>query len=230
MARPRKVSNEAILEATRRLTAVHGLAVSTREIATEAGISEAILYQRFASKGKLLEAALGLPSLEWEAVIARGAGQQEGLRALEGVVLAILDKFRSVIPGILPVLGDPTIALRSALWADDGPLLSCVRDLESHLARATELGRMSAGNPHVTAFVIVSALHGAALFEALHGEVRASDARIRSMVSDLWSGLAPRPSGEPAIRLRQSKTAANGGRSRRRSSARTETKGKETLR
>jgi len=191
MTRPKTIDDAAILEATRRLVASHGLSVSTREIAAEAGISEAVLYQRYASKHKLIEAALGFPELDFSAVFAVVEASSDTLAALENIAFAILGEFRRIIPSLLPAMGDPTTGLRAMLWAHDGPLLSCIMGLTDYLRREVELGRLSTGDPHATAFLLVSALHSVVLFETLQGEQFDCDAQVKAIINDIWIGLKP---------------------------------------
>jgi AcrR family transcriptional regulator len=191
LTRPKTIDDAAILDAARRLVAAQGLAVSTREIAAAAGISEAVLYQRFTSKHKLIEAALGFPELDTAAIFAAGAETDDTLAALEQIALAILGEFRRIIPGVLPALGDPTTGLRTTLWAIDGPLLSCVMSLTDYLRRQVDLGRLRTVDPHTTAFLLVSALHSAVLFEILQGAQQDCDAQVRAIIRDIWHGLRP---------------------------------------
>ena len=59
--RPKKISNEDILEVVRRCILEQGSGVSTQVIADHLGISQATLFKRFGTKIKLLQAALVLP-------------------------------------------------------------------------------------------------------------------------------------------------------------------------
>jgi AcrR family transcriptional regulator len=58
MARPREVTDEAILEAARRVFLEHGPAVATSVIAKELGVSAPTLFHRFGNKRALMIAAL----------------------------------------------------------------------------------------------------------------------------------------------------------------------------
>ena len=63
MTRPKTISDEELLAVARKLFRTHGHAVSTRQIAEGAGISEAILYQRFGNKEHLFFAAMASLSI-----------------------------------------------------------------------------------------------------------------------------------------------------------------------
>ena len=58
MGRHKTLSDEQLLAVARRAFRAGGFAVPGREIARLAGISEAVLYQRFASKDALFFAAM----------------------------------------------------------------------------------------------------------------------------------------------------------------------------
>lgn len=63
MARPRKITNEQILDAARTTFFEKGPEATTAEIATQAGVSEGTIFRRFATKQELFLAALGQDKL-----------------------------------------------------------------------------------------------------------------------------------------------------------------------
>jgi Bacterial regulatory proteins, tetR family len=60
MARTPKITNEAILAVAQQLFLEQGEKASTLEIANKAGISEASIFKRFATKQALFLAAIGI--------------------------------------------------------------------------------------------------------------------------------------------------------------------------
>jgi AcrR family transcriptional regulator len=60
MPRPLKITNEAILVAARQVFLEQGMGASTLAIAQKAGISEAAIFKRFATKQALFLAAMGI--------------------------------------------------------------------------------------------------------------------------------------------------------------------------
>ncbi|WP_055074544.1 TetR/AcrR family transcriptional regulator [Pseudanabaena sp. 'Roaring Creek'] len=60
MARPPKITNEEILTAAREIFLKEGFSASTLAIAEKAGISEASIFKRFATKQALFLAAIGI--------------------------------------------------------------------------------------------------------------------------------------------------------------------------
>src|ERR1019366_7859921 len=69
MTRPKTISDDEILSAARKLFRAHGHAVSTRQVAESAGISEGVLYQRFVSKDELFFAAMAPSAPDLEEVL-----------------------------------------------------------------------------------------------------------------------------------------------------------------
>lgn len=63
MARPRTVSDEQIIEATRRLARLHGPQVSVDAIATDIGVSGQAVLKRFGSRKALLVQAFRPPPM-----------------------------------------------------------------------------------------------------------------------------------------------------------------------
>ena len=57
MARPRRTDGERVLRAARALFVARGAQATTREIAEAAGVSQAVLFQRYGTKRKLFFAA-----------------------------------------------------------------------------------------------------------------------------------------------------------------------------
>ena len=59
--RPRKISDEDILDVARECLLEQGVNVSTQVIAKRLGVSQATLFKRFGTKVKLLQMALWIP-------------------------------------------------------------------------------------------------------------------------------------------------------------------------
>ena len=59
--RPKKISDQDILDVARQCLMEQGTSVSTQFIADRLGVSQATLFKRFGTKIKLLKAALSLP-------------------------------------------------------------------------------------------------------------------------------------------------------------------------
>lgn len=64
--RPISVTDETIFDAARAVFAEAGMNASAVQIAKRAGVSEATIFKRFASKAGLIRAALGMDDIELE--------------------------------------------------------------------------------------------------------------------------------------------------------------------
>lgn len=73
MARPKTIADADLLEAARAVFVQKGMGASTRAIARRAGVSEGVLFQRYATKQELFFAAMALPTSIW-APCSAGAG------------------------------------------------------------------------------------------------------------------------------------------------------------
>ena len=113
-------------------------------------------------------------------------------RALEEVACAILEEFRSKLPAIVPLIADRTLSMAGMLSSPESPFNLFSRALERHLDQEVAAGRVAVRAVHPTAFFLISALHTAALFEALEGRQLVPHQVIRSSIRQLWRGLAPK--------------------------------------
>jgi AcrR family transcriptional regulator len=108
MGRNKRVSDEAVLEAARAVFVEHGFGASTREVAHRAGISEAVLYQRFKTKVALFFAAMIPPPIEIPRV-ARGTPNLE--KELGALATGMMRYFRDAMPVFLQVMTHPSFSL-----------------------------------------------------------------------------------------------------------------------
>lgn len=202
MARRRSIADETLLSAARAEFAVRGADASTRAIAKRAGVSEAVLFQRFKTKAGLFFAAMAPRPPDLARVFA-AAGREPGAeRALAAVAAGILDYFRSMFEVTLPLMSHPDFQ-PSALAVGNGhsPERVLHDALVRHLRAARAAGRMQAPDPDAAAMLLIAAVHSLALYEriGLHAP-RDGAAAIRRMVAILWRGLGPRRSRNPQRR------------------------------
>jgi AcrR family transcriptional regulator len=166
MTRPRKITDDEILATTRQLLQEHGLGVSTRQIAAACSISEGVLFQRFATKEGLIRAALSLPQIDVPALVADATTSGDARTDLEEIGIVILEVLRR---------------------------MQLLTALEHHLTEEQAAGRIATDSPHRVAFLVVSTLHNAALFEALLGPLpQVNETTVRHLIGIVWTGLEPR--------------------------------------
>lgn len=193
MARRRTISDEDLLAAARVEFAASGANASTRAIAARAGVSEAVLFQRFKTKAGLFFAALAPRPPDLERIfpaIARRPPRQ----ALAGVAGRILGYFRSLFAVTLPLMSHPDFRPAAlAVGNGNSPEHVLHAALAGYLGRVVEPRRLGRAEADAAALVIVATLHSLALYEriGLHAP-RDAAAAIRGMIAVLWRGLAPR--------------------------------------
>jgi len=191
MGRPKTTDDQVILEVARRLFSEKGHGISTREIAKEAGISEAVLYQRFASKDALFFTAMRPLEPEVEHILAPDAAALDARQRLVEVAARMLVYFRGVIPSFLHLLTHPAFDPRTHLQTyHEPPAKKLVHGIAALLEQLAAEGRVDPADPAAAAMLLVSAVHSVAMFEFLghHAEVDARTA-VRPLVDAAWRGL-----------------------------------------
>ena len=133
MTRPRKITDDEILATTRQLLQEHGLGVSTRQIAADCGISEGVLFQRFATKEGLIRAALSLPQIDVPALVADATTSGDARTDLEEIGIVILEVLRRLLPLYVPLLGQPGFGIERVLSEKSSPFMQLLTALEHHL-------------------------------------------------------------------------------------------------
>lgn len=200
MARRRSISDETLLSAARAEFALRGADASTRAIAKRAGVSEAVLFQRFKTKAGLFFAAMAPRPPDLDRIFAAAARAGRPERALAAIAAGILDYFRSMFEVTLPLMSHPDFQ-PSVLAVGNGhsPERVLHEALARHFRSAGAARRMRPADADAAAMFLIAALHSLALYEriGLH-EPRDAGTAIRRMISVLWRGLAPRrPSAKP---------------------------------
>src|SRR4051812_16199700 len=108
VGRHRTISDEQILAFARDIFRTQGHAASTREIASAAGISEAVLYQRFGSKHDLFFAAMAPTAMDVDAVLGADDPPDDAQGYLTDVVLRLADYFSEILPLAVHMMTHPS--------------------------------------------------------------------------------------------------------------------------
>ena len=188
MARPREVTDEEILAATRRVFLDHGPGAATSLIADELGVSSATLFHRFGSKRRLMLKALLPPPppvdlIRYDpdqplaaqlaplaAMLARFPGNEDGLRCLMSA-------------GFQP---DEVFA-----EFDEPPPVSVLDALTRFFAAAQEHGAASSRPPRHLALCFMGALKVNHFFTHVckHPALDDEDAYVRDVVELLTEAI-----------------------------------------
>jgi len=191
MGRSKQVSDEAVLAAAKAVFVEHGFGASTREVARRAGISEAVLYQRYKNKVALFFAAMIPPPIDLPSVAGNTSGIEDELGALAA---SMMRYFREAMPVFLQVMTHPSFSLNDLAHRESHLKLHGLIDaiaacLERHRAR----GAISSDGARIQAatLTLLSTLHSLALFERMgvHGGSFPDEA-VRNIVGLIVAGLA----------------------------------------
>jgi AcrR family transcriptional regulator len=192
MGRRRSISDETLLGAARAEFALRGAEASTRAIAKRAGVSEAVLFQRFKTKAGLFFAALAPRPPDLARIFGAAGRETSPERVLAAIAAGILDYFRSLFEVALPLMSHPDFD-PAVLAVGNGRTPDRVlhEALARHLRASGTRQGVSPSEADAAAMLIVAALHSFAFYErtGLHGRGDAGLA-IRRMISVLWRGLA----------------------------------------
>jgi len=191
MARTKTISDEDLLAVARQVFVEKGFAVPAKLIARRAGLSEGVLFQRFATKRELFFAAMLLPAVDLTRLL--GARKRGGVAHLQAIAQATTDYFRSAIPVLMPLMTSPGFRLEEfAARHPDSPLDILRRDLVAFFVEERRGGHIGPVDPGAAALTIVGMAQSIAFFEHMgaHGG-RFPPELLRRAVSCLWNGLAP---------------------------------------
>jgi AcrR family transcriptional regulator len=174
-------TRERILDVTAELLRSAGLAaLTTREIARAAGLTEAALYRHFKSKEDLLSCALAerLPEfIELLKDLPQHAGQGSVHDTLLRVAEAAVPFYRHAMPMLASTFSDPQLLARHRAWAQAsglGPHRANMA-LAAYLRAEAALGRFPTRlNTDAAAAMVLGACQQRAFFDEFLG--RATDA------------------------------------------------------
>jgi AcrR family transcriptional regulator len=193
MSRPKTISDDEVLRIACGLFRHHGHTVSTREIAQAAGISEAILYQRFGSKDALFFAAMHARGPDIEQLLGPEQPVGDARNYLCTVLRRLGEYFAEVIPLALRVMMHPSFEPASLSRTTPGGPVELREGLAKRLASLARRKRLKVSDEIVLARLILSLAHDWALEMALaHRTVAPNDRRLDDYVEILWDGLRHR--------------------------------------
>ena len=193
MGRHKTISDHEVLGIARDLFRTRGHNATTRQIAEAAGISEAILYQRFGSKDDLFFQAMHAMGPDIEELLGPREPSGDARAYLHAVVVRLGRHFAEVIPLALRVMTHPSFDPGSLARAQPNAAAVLREDLAERLAFLARHRRMMKGAETMTARLLVSLAHDWALGTVLSPTRSAHrESELKKMVDVVWEGLRPR--------------------------------------
>lgn len=183
-----------------------------------AGVSQAVLFQRFGTKERMVRAALEASAPPaWVDLARRGPDHRPGRAQLLELGLAIHDFFDEMVPRweALRGIGAPVD------WKDDEPPpIRFHRLLSGWFTRAGAAHLLARHDARGVALAFLGALQVRAWFQHVAHQApgRGARAYVETVVDMLWRGLDPGPRRRPPIgpRPRARTTSATANTNRRR--------------
>jgi AcrR family transcriptional regulator len=191
MGRQKTITDDEVLRIARNIFRAQGHTATTREIAQAAGISEAILYQRFGSKDELFFAAMHPQGPDLEQLLGPKDPSEDALAYLHAVVVRLGQEFAEVIPLALHVLTHPSSDPARLAQARPGGPAVLVEGLAERLAALARRGELAMPSAAVTARLLVSLAHDWAL-RHVHASSSCGLRELKDMVDVVWEGLRVR--------------------------------------
>ncbi|MEO3768124.1 TetR/AcrR family transcriptional regulator [Streptomyces sp. B8F3] len=205
---PSRPAPERIVDAAERLIRTAGFVhATTKEIAREAGCSEALLYKHFVNKEDiflrvLFERLPRLGALLTE--LAEDPGGRDVEECLEAVAHKAADFYQEMLPMVGALLVEPGLLARFAeglaAVGRKGPY-EAGDALAAYLAQERERGRIRAdADPRAAAVMLLGACFQRAFFVAFGGPaaVQPVDDFAAALSRTLWAALAPPPAAAPS--------------------------------
>jgi AcrR family transcriptional regulator len=193
MGRHKTISDEDVLSIARDLFRARGHGATTRQIAEAAGISEAILYQRFGSKDDLFFAAMHPRGPDIEQLLGPEDPLDDAHTYLCDVVVRIGKYFSEVIPVALRVMTHPSFDPGSLARAQPNAATVLQQGLTVRLTSLARRKQIAVSSQAMAARILVSLAHDWALGSVLSPASAPHRERdLKAMVDVVWEGLRAR--------------------------------------
>jgi AcrR family transcriptional regulator len=188
MGRQKTITDDEVLRIARNVFREQGHTATTREIAQAAGISEAILYQRFGSKNELFFASMRPRGPDIEQLLGPKEPSQDALTYLHAVVVRLGEHFSEVIPLALRLVTHPSFDPASLARAQPGGPAVLREGLADRLAVLARRGELRKTGAALTAQLLLSLAHDWAL-RRVHGGATRGVRELKEMVEVVWEGV-----------------------------------------
>jgi AcrR family transcriptional regulator len=206
MARPKTITNEAILEAARKVFLKRGYQAGTAEVARAAGVSEGSIFKHFRSKNDLFCEAMRAETRvqECERELIDSVGRGEVRETLARVGKKLLEHFLVVMPRAITLHSSGVSMPRCDGDGGRPPPLEHVDVLARYFRAEIRLGRLKLDEPEILAHAVVAGLMHYVMCDILY-QYRAGDPAVyvRTLVDALLHG-AMSPASRPVWKGRKS--------------------------
>jgi AcrR family transcriptional regulator len=199
MARTPKITNEAILAVAQQIFLEQGERASTLEIADKAGISEASIFKRFATKQALFLAAIGITETpRWVKDLPRRQPTPAIKSELTELCQEMMAFYQQVLPRVLMMMAKNNSFLPPPI---PPPPIRDTYLLTGFLEKAIEQGHLKSSNASTIAQMLVGAIvnyvitttvaQNIPIPPTLKPELIDPDIFVASLIENLWTGIAP---------------------------------------
>jgi AcrR family transcriptional regulator len=201
MARPPKITNEEILAAARQVFLEEGINGSTLEIAEKAGISEASIFKRFATKQALFLAAIGISETPKYVKILTDCSPTAEIRAeLTEICTQMLAYYQEVMPRVFMMMTQT----KSSLPPLVPPPLRDSRLIAAYLDRAIAQGFLKPCDAMTIAHAIVGSIQSYVMTQTIAAKIPfpipfilpklksiEPTVFVENLIETLWAGISP---------------------------------------
>jgi AcrR family transcriptional regulator len=165
MGRPRTISDESLLDAARNIFLRDGAQASTAEIARSVGVSEGLIFKRFATKEELFHACFDVTKIgatDLQVLVGKNEiAANIALIAREQVAI-----FRRILPCVLMRMTHGGIAPKTIFSTEHEPVpVRLVSRIARYFEAEMALGRLRSSDPWTLARVIVGSTQNLVFFE-----------------------------------------------------------------
>jgi AcrR family transcriptional regulator len=192
MGRHKTISDHEVLGIARDVFRQQGHTATTRQIAEAAGISEAVLYQRFGSKDDLFFAAMHPRGPDIEELLGPKDPPDNAHAYLRAVAVRLGKYFGEIIPLALRIMTHPSFDPGSLARTQPNAATALREGLVERLESLARRKRITTSSEAVTARLLVSLAHDWALGRVLSPGRPHGERDLQSMVDVVWKGLRTR--------------------------------------
>ena len=198
MARPPKITNEEILAAARQVFLEEGVSASTLAIAEKAGISEASIFKRFATKKALFMEAMGISETpKWVKALSSKTPTANIKSELVEICEQMLAFYQEVLQRVMMMMNRGNLAL-----PPPPPQVRDTQLLSEFLDRAIALGYLRTCDSITVAHMITGAISNYVITENIRRtpipmpfatpKLIEPKLFIHNLIETLWAGIAPK--------------------------------------